>query len=478
MTELPAGWTWATVGELCAINPRNFTTTPRDDDLISKVPMAAVEAESGHLNGSQLVRYGDVKKKSLTPFEENDVLFAKVTPCMENGKIALAAGLKGGRAVGSTELFALRSFGAIEPKYLMYFLIQPSVRKAAERAMTGAVGLRRVPRSHLESLRIPLPSINEQRRIVEVLEDHLARLGIALAGLNSSINRLSRFRGQITALAGTGGLSLTSGRHDGYIKDGGLDDGQLPKIAKGWQWKRLGEIAEVVGGVTKDSKKQFDPTYIDVPYLRVANVQRGRIVLDEVSHIRVPRSKLDHLRLQFGDVLLNEGGDRDKLGRGWIWENQIQDCIHQNHIFRARVHESAIHPKLLAWHTNSFGKIWCDRNAKQTVNLASISLKKIKMLPVPVPPEGFDQERLIAEVESQLAATSQVEEALESAIRQGERLRMKILETAFSGNLIPQDPADEPVSALLDRIRAERGNITQGGRRPKKRTRPQKETLL
>ena len=159
MTDLPIGWAWVTVGEVCDINPRFFDDVPGDDELISKVPMAAVEAESGRLDPSELVEYGSVKGKSLTPFQENDVLFAKVTPCMENGKIALARDLHGGRAVGSTELFALRSRGAVVPSYLMYFLLQKSVRKEAERAMTGAVGLRRVPRNFLSSIPIPLPPL-------------------------------------------------------------------------------------------------------------------------------------------------------------------------------------------------------------------------------------------------------------------------------------------------------------------------------
>src|SRR5690349_7635001 len=106
----------------------------------------------------------------------------------------------------------------------------------------------------------------------------------------------------------------------------------LPSIPSSWAWTTLGEIAEVVGGVTKDTKKQSDPALPLVPYLRVANVQRGRIDLRSVAEIRVPSATAERLRLRPGDVLLNEGGDRDKLGRGWIWEGQLSECIHQNHV--------------------------------------------------------------------------------------------------------------------------------------------------
>lgn len=97
---LPAGWVRATISDLCDVNPRGFDEEPDDDDLISQVPMAAVEAVTGRMDASMQVRYGDVKKKSLTRFQENDVLFAKITPCMENGKIAKAQGLTGGVRLG------------------------------------------------------------------------------------------------------------------------------------------------------------------------------------------------------------------------------------------------------------------------------------------------------------------------------------------------------------------------------------------
>ncbi|MEV6064322.1 restriction endonuclease subunit S [Nocardia asteroides] len=169
-----------------------------------------------------------------------------------------------------------------------------------------------------------------------------------------------------------------------------------------WSWRTLGEISEVVGGVTKDSKKQSDPELPLVPYLRVANVQRGHLDLNQVAEIRVPVKTLDKLRLQRGDVLLNEGGDRDKLGRGWIWENQIDNCIHQNHVFRSRILNNAMRPKLLAWFTNECAKSWFWDNATQSVNLASISLSTIKSLPIPVPPI-HEQESIESAIDSLLS---------------------------------------------------------------------------
>ncbi|MGP2440654.1 restriction endonuclease subunit S [Streptomyces sp. JW3] len=452
--ELPAGWTRATIGELCDVNPRGFDEEPDDDDFISQVPMASVEAGTGRIDASTLVRYGDLKKKSLTRFQENDVLFAKITPCMENGKIAKAQGLAGGRALGSTEFHVLRSRGAVLPEYLMHFLLQRHVRRMAEQHMTGAVGQRRVPRPYLAELEIPVPPLAEQHRIVAKLDEQLAHVEAGEAAVQAALAASQILRNQITGDGACGGLDGVE-RFPVMLDSADIDDGTLPDLPTGWRWMRLGEIADVVGGVTKDSKKQNDPEYVEVPYLRVANVQRGRIVLDRVEKIRVPAKKAKMLKLEVGDVLLNEGGDRDKLGRGWIWEGQIKDCIHQNHVFRARVIGEVLDPRLLAWHANAFGKNWCDRNGKQTVNLASISLRRIKLLPVPVPPKSV-QADLVKSIESRLTEAETAQQVVQGVHEQGANLRNALLHAAFTGALVPRNPDEEPASVLLDRNRAQR----------------------
>ena len=190
----------------------------------------------------------------------------------------------------------------------------------------------------------------------------------------------------------------------------------------------------MVGGVTKDSKKQGDPSFVEVPYLRVANVQRGRLNLDTVTHIRVDPAKAKALRLREGDVLLNEGGDRDKLARGWVWEGQINDCIHQNHVFRARVHEQRLDPYFLSFTANTFGGQWAERNGKQSVNLASISLSMIRKLPVIVPADR-EAQRIVALLREQLGSYDRLESAVMKSRHRGSSLRRSLLAAAFSGQL-------------------------------------------
>lgn len=280
---------------------------------------------------------------------------------------------------------------------------------------------------------IPVPPLDEQRRIVEILEEHLSRLDAADVGTARAVQRLASLREGLVRTELTGGRGQSAVVSAG-LEDAGVDDGTLPEMPLGWKWKRLCGLADVVGGVTKDAARQSDPAFVEVPYLRVANVQRGRLDLSSVTSIRVPRATADKLRLLQGDVLLNEGGDRDKLGRGWVWEGQIESCIHQNHVFRARVRDGCLDPYLLSWAANSFGGRWCERNGRQSVNLASISLSKIRMMPVPVPPRN-EQKSVADRIREVMDASIRLERDVAAARQRRDLLHRALLTAAFSGRL-------------------------------------------
>ncbi len=193
----------------------------------------------------------------------------------------------------------------------------------------------------------------------------------------------------------------------------------------------------------------------EVAYLRVANVQRGYLDLTEVKSIFATEREITELTLQDGDVLFNEGGDRDKLGRGWVWRNEVVDCIHQNHVFRMRAYANEMQSELISHHGNTFGKLWFQNAGKQTTNLASINMNMLRVFPVPVAP-AVEQVEIIEQIQAQLESLTDQECAIELALKQSAAQRQNILRAAFSGQLVPQDPNDEPAIVLLERIRAER----------------------
>ncbi len=459
MSNLPPGWTWATLEELLAVEGRAITDGPFGSKLASRHYTPSGARVIRLQNIGDCIFNDEHAYISLDYFEElrahearaGDLVVASLGE--ELPRACLIPEL-GEPAIVKADCIRARIHPEIDPKWVLYALAAPRTRQYAASRIRG-VGRPRLGLGEIRRIPIPLPPLTEQRRIVFALDDHLSQLDSGVSQLRRVIRRINNFRDQVMASACTGAFI---GPMDGVAKKpspAGTSDGTLPRIPPSWSWMRLGEIAEVVGGVTKDTKKQSDPSMPEVPYLRVANVQRGRLDLSEIARIRVSRETAKKLELHPGDVLLNEGGDRDKLGRGWIWEGQIPQCIHQNHVFRARISDDILKPSLLAWHANGFGRRWCEANGKQSVNLASISLSKIKLLPVPVPPRD-QQDTLVAEAERHLTLLDRAERAALDALDRTFRLRRSLLAEAFAGRLALQDPKDEPASVLLERIGAQR----------------------
>lgn len=173
--ELPKGWVKKQIQSVAQINPKIPNKERIDSELeVQFLPMKLVAELSGEIDLSATKQFGLLQKNSYTSFINEDIIFAKVTPCMENGKIAVVNNLKNGIGFGSSEFHVLRCTKDIMNNFLFHFIIQGRFRKEAAREMTGAVGLRRVPRQFLEQYEIPLPSVNEQKQIISEIKTRLS----------------------------------------------------------------------------------------------------------------------------------------------------------------------------------------------------------------------------------------------------------------------------------------------------------------
>ena len=171
---LPAGWQWTKLGDVCKVNPRRPTGFDWDPHTKTTfVPMPSVDGQTGAITQPQERNYAEVSR-GYTYFEEGDVLFAKITPCMQNGKHAIASGLGNGFGFGSTEFHVLRPSGAVLSEWVHKFLRQPSVLAEAVHHFRGSVGQQRVPKEFLTYLPIPLPPLTEQKRIAALLKEQMA----------------------------------------------------------------------------------------------------------------------------------------------------------------------------------------------------------------------------------------------------------------------------------------------------------------
>ena len=321
-------------------------------------------------------------------------------------------------------------------------------------------------RDDYNAVEVAIAPFDQQKSIVAEIEKQFSRLDEAVANLNRVKANLKRYKAAVLKAAVEGRLVETEAElahREGrryetgaqllqriletrrsqwkgkgkYKEPAAPDTTDLPDLPEGWMWATLDAIAALKGGITVDSNR-VDSTARSVPYLRVANVQRGYLDLSEVKYINAPATDINDLRLKHGDILFNEGGDRDKLGRGWIWEEQLKACIHQNHVFRARLFAKDVSSKLVSWWGNSFGKEYFSREGKQTTNLASINLTKLSAFPVPLPPPA-EQKRLVAAYERRLSLVEGVEMQIEANLKRAERLRQSVLSDAFSGKLSRQE---------------------------------------
>jgi type I restriction enzyme S subunit len=221
----------------------------------------------------------------------------------------------------------------------------------------------------VERFKILLPPLSEQKRIADILAKA------------DAIRRKRREARDVTCE-----MSMATFREE--FKEYLTQDG--PKVP-------LCDIADVVSGVAKGRKLGGAETR-EVPYLRVANVQAGYLDLSEIKTMPAKESEIRELALQHGDVLMTEGGDHDKLGRGALWDYEGAECIHQNHVFRVRTNRSKVLPSFFVhFLQTSLVKSYFLRCAKKTTNLASINMTQLRALPVPLPPLGL-QERFHEEV--------------------------------------------------------------------------------
>ncbi|MFP6789615.1 MAG: restriction endonuclease subunit S [Thalassolituus sp.] len=212
-------------------------------------------------------------------------------------------------------------------------------------------------------------------------------------------------------------------------------------VPKGWKRLPLEQVAEVRSGIAKGKSGLKDP--VTLPYLRVANVQDGHINLTDVKEIEIERDKINRYSLKKGDVLMNEGGDFDKLGRGDVWLGQIHPCLHQNHVFAVRPDANIMDSFFLAaLAASNYGKTYFLSCAKRSTNLASINSRQIKEFPTLLPP--LPEQKKIAQIlstwdkaitttEQLLANNQQQKKALMQQLLTGKKRLLDKNGVRFSG---------------------------------------------
>lgn len=203
------------------------------------------------------------------------------------------------------------------------------------------------------------------------------------------------------------------------------------EVPAGWEWQTIDDVLHVTGGVTL-GRKLGGRKVISKPYLRVANVQRGRLELDHIKEVEVPEDEVEKYLLQNGDLLITEGGDWDKVGRTATWRDELPECLHQNHVFRARAVVSDWEPRWAEMYLNSASaREYFAGSSKQTTNLASINMTQLRACAFPLPPLP-EQHRIVAKVDQLMALCDQLKTRLTQARQLNEQLASTLVEQAVA----------------------------------------------
>ena len=248
--------------------------------------------------------------------------------------------------------------------------------------LTASTTQAAISMTRLRTLKLITPPLPEQRKIARILTtlDNLIEKTEALIAKYQSIKQGMMHDLFTRGVDAHGRLRPTHEQAPDLYKQ--LGRVRYPKC---WQVCPLSDHADVSGGVTLGRKLDSKLT-VALPYLRVANVQDGYLDLTEMKNVEVLASEAHRYELKPNDVVMTEGGDFDKLGRGTIWEGQITPCLHQNHVFRVRATGDELNPRFLAHLTASFyGRHYFLMCAKQTTNLASINATQVKAFPLLLP---------------------------------------------------------------------------------------------
>lgn len=398
--ELPEGWEWKKIGAISEVTSGGGA--PQDKEYFTE-------------KGSPFIRAGSLER--LLSKSEEESLEKLSSEAAKSHKLRLFPTeaiifAKSGMSATKNRVYMLRNdcfvvnhlavlipTVEIDPRFLKYCIFWYNPTNLIRDKAYPSIRL-----SDISSLKIPLPPLPVQKKIVAILD---------------RADRTRRLHQELE-------------RHfDEFLKSVFIGMfGDPVTNPKGWEVKKLEVISEIRSGVTKGRKLKKE-NIIKLPYLRVANVQDGYLNLSEIKYIDAVPSDLEKYRLEYGDVLLTEGGDFDKLGRGGFWKEEVANCIHQNHIFRVRCKTEFCYPRYFS-HTlqTQYSKKYFLRASKKTSNLATINMKQLKAFSLPLPPLPL-QQKFASIVEN----VEELRQQHQRSMRESNDLFDALMQKAFRGEL-------------------------------------------
>ena len=391
------------IGDICTLNPKINDDLP-SESLISFIPMSSVSIDGKFMTTDTLI---SSKAKNYTLFQDGDVLFAKITPCMENRKGAIARGLLNGYGAGSTEFIVLRpNIELITAKWLYLYLSQRSFRWECQQHMTGSAGQKRVPPKYLASCEIPVPTISEQEHIVSKIEELFSKLDASVAELKTAKEKLKVYRQAV-----------------------------LKEAFTGFTQKGLVEISEIVEdiriGPFGTMLHKADYVSGGVPVINPQHIKKLSIIPSE--KVTVSQEKYVELapyQLKENDIIMGRRGEMGraaaitKVEAGWI-------CGTGSILFRLKPeYDATFYSQILS---SPDAVHYLEDHATGTT-MKNLNESIVKHIPVPKVTRQM-QEEIVSKSEEKTSICDSIEQTIDASLQQAEALRQSILKQAFEGGL-------------------------------------------
>lgn len=498
LTKLPERWMWAKLETVCHIVLGfAFKSTDFIDKGIPVIKIANVShgeftwKQQEYLQNYFLNNYVNFQ---VTP---NTLLLALTRPITDNNVKACLYPLNAPIGLLNQRVAALKPYKGCLQEFLLYFIQSSFFRYQVENGLSETLQPNLSPQN-LKKFIIPLPPLNEQRRLVAKIESLKARTARVFESLSTIPALLDQFRQSVLAAAFRGALTadwreqnpdvepadvllekIRVERHRKWKNKqyrNGKDPQKvnykeakiiivenLPDIPNTWTWGSIEELGRVQLGRQRSPKNHSGP-YMR-PYLRAANVFEDRISTSDILEMNFNPSEYETFKLEPGDILLNEGQSKELVGRPAIYRGEVPGSCFQNTLVRFQAYEGLLPEYALVvfrgyMHNGRFQKI-----AQWTTNIAHLGASRFAELEFPLPPEA-EQIEIVNRVKSLFESINRFKAMYDANLKELEKLDQSILAQAFRGALVPQDPNDEPASVLLERIRTEREKST--GATPKR----------
>jgi len=438
-TGLPAGWAVAEIGEVAEVSG-GIQKQPKRRPVRHSYPFLRVaNVGRGSLDLEELHEIelfdGELERYRLA---KGDLLVVEGNGSPD--QIGRAATWRGAipNTVHQNHLIRVRPMKILSARFLELLWNAPDVARQLKEVAQSTSGLYTLTTSKIKRVRVPLPPLAEQHRIVEVLEGHLSHLDHAQSSVSHAQQWI--FSGRRSMLAEVRGRALRSGGRP------------LP----------LGSVAETSLGKMLDAQKNIG---IQTPYLRNINVRWGSFDLSDISNVPIPPENLRRYTVSPGDLLVCEGGEP---GRCAIWPGSKQSMAYQKALHRVRA-KGAVSLRWIALMLEESVRNHRISHLITGTTIKHLPQEKLRRIEIPIPSRRV-QEQLLDVMSSHDQYFLRLEDATVKASQQATHLRQAIIHQAMAGQLVPQDPTDEPAVVLLDRIRAERA-AAQAAAKPKRAAR-------